>query len=43
MAKHIDNEMKKTIQIIIQYANFVSITCGEVTSMDIASWASTRA
>jgi hypothetical protein len=43
MAKHIDNEVKKTIKIIIQYAKFVSLTYVEVTSMDITSWASTRA
>jgi hypothetical protein len=42
MAMYIDNEVKKTIKIVIQYAN-VSLTCGEVTSMDIASWANTRA
>jgi hypothetical protein len=30
MAKHIDNEVKKTIKIIIQHAKFVSFTCGDL-------------
>jgi len=40
MVKQIDNEMKKTIKIVIQNAKFVLFTCDEVTSMKYASWAS---
>jgi hypothetical protein len=38
MANQIDNEMKKTIKIVIHNAKFVFFTCDEVTSMKNASW-----
>jgi hypothetical protein len=37
MVEQIDNEMKKTIKIIIKNAKFVFLTCDEVTSMKNAS------
>lgn len=39
MVEQIDNEMKKTIKIVIQNAKFVFLTCDEVTSMKNARWA----
>jgi hypothetical protein len=40
MVKHIENEVKKAIKIIIQNAKFISLTCDEVISMDNVSWVS---
>jgi hypothetical protein len=36
---HIDHEVKRTTEVTIQNAKFVSLTCDEVISMDHASWA----
>jgi len=37
MAKHVDNEVRKFIKIIVQNVKFVSLTSHEITSMDNAS------
>jgi hypothetical protein len=39
MEKHVDHEVRKTTEVIIQNAKFVPLTCDEVISMDNASWA----
>jgi hypothetical protein len=39
MEKHIDHEVIKTIEVTIQNAKFVYLTCDELISMDNASWA----
>jgi hypothetical protein len=38
MAKHVDNEVRKVVKIIVQNVKFVSLTSHEITSMDNASW-----
>jgi hypothetical protein len=40
MVEHVNNEVKKAIKNDILNAKFVSLTCDEVISMDIASCAS---